>query len=129
MTQRIALITLLVPDYAAGIAFYVGTLGFALREDTRLSPDKRWVVVAPEGSDAALLLARATSPEQQAAIGNQTGGRVAIFLHTDDLAADLARYRQHGVAILREPVAQPYGTVAVIADPWGNLWDVIEPAS
>ena len=125
---RIALITLLVPDYDAGIAFYCGVLGFDCVEDTDLGGGKRWVRVAPPGSDAALLLARAEGEAQRAAIGNQTGGRVGFFLQTDDFARDHAAFRAAGVAFLEDPRHEPYGTVAVFGDPFGNRWDLIEPA-
>ncbi|WP_156840293.1 VOC family protein [Novosphingobium aquimarinum] len=126
--MRLALTTLVVPDYDQAIAFYVGILGFELREDTRLTDEKRWVVVAPRQSEGALLLARAANEAQRAAIGHQTGGRVAFFLETDDFARDHATWRDRGVRFVREPVREAYGTVAVFTDPWGNLWDLIEPA-
>ena len=126
--QRIALVTLVVPDYDAAIAFYCGTLGFDLLEDTPLDDDKRWVRVAPSGRGTALLLAKADDAAQRAAVGNQTGGRVAFFLETDDFARDHAAFRAGGVVFTEPPRRQPYGTVAVFADPFGNLWDLIEPA-
>lgn len=127
--QSLALVSLLVQDYDEALAFYVGTLGFECTEDTPLPdpPGKRWVVVRPPGSVAGLLLARATQPAQSARVGDQTGGRVFLFLHTDDLQRDVDRYRARGVRFVREPQAQPYGTVAVFADLYGNLWDLIEP--
>jgi catechol 2,3-dioxygenase-like lactoylglutathione lyase family enzyme len=127
--QSLALVSLLVHDYDEALAFYVGTLGFDVVEDTPLPdpPGKRWVVVRPPGSAAGLLLARATQPAQSARVGDQTGGRVFLFLYTDDLPRDVARYRARGVRFVREPQAQPYGTVAVFADLYGNLWDLIEP--
>ena len=128
MSARIALVTLVVPDYDLGIAFYCGKLGFDLREDTDLGGGKRWVRVAPPGSDAALLLARAEDEAQRAAIGNQTGGRVGFFLETDDFARDHAAFTAAGVTFLEEPRHEPYGTVAVFRDPFGNLWDLIAPA-
>ncbi len=125
--QRIGLVTLVVPDYDPAIAFYAGALGFALVEDTALCDGKRWVVVAPPGGGgASLLLARADGPEQAARIGDQTGGRVALFLSTSDLATDHARMRASGVVFLEEPRHEPYGTVAVFTDPFGNRWDLIE---
>jgi catechol 2,3-dioxygenase-like lactoylglutathione lyase family enzyme len=127
VTQTIANVTLLVPDYGAGIAFYVGALGFDLLEDTRLSETKRWVRVAPKGAESALLLAQADSPAQVAAIGNQTGGRVGFFLHTDDFERDHAAMTAAGVKFREAPRYEPYGTVAVFEDPFGNLWDLIEP--
>lgn len=127
MTQALANITLLVPDYDAGIAFYVDKLGFDLIEDTRLSETKRWVRVAPHGTQTSLLLAKADGPDQVAAIGNQTGGRVGFFLHTDDFERDHARMEAKGVTFREAPRYEPYGTVAVFEDPFGNLWDLIEP--
>lgn len=128
MTGRIALVTLVVPDYDAAIAFYRDGLGFDLLEDTPLSATKRWVRVAPKGGGTALLLARADGPAQDAAIGNQTGGRVAFFLETDDFARDHDRFRRAGVDFVEQPRHEPYGTVAVFTDPFGNRWDLIEPA-
>ena len=127
MTQLIANITLVVSDYDEAIAFYVDALGFELLEDTQLSDMKRWVRVAPPGAETALLLAKADGPEQAAAIGNQTGGRVGFFLHTDDFARDHAAMLSKGVKFQEEPRHEPYGTVAVFEDPFGNLWDLIEP--
>ena len=127
--QRFALVSLLVRDYDEAIAFYVGKLGFALREDTRLSNEKRWVVVAPEGGQASLLLAKAVGEEQTAAIGRQAGGRVFLFLETDNFARDHARYLAAGVAFREQPRQEPYGTVAVFEDLYGNPWDLIEPGS
>ncbi len=127
MARRLALATLLVRDYDEALAFYVGTLGFTLVEDTRLSAEKRWVVVSP-GTGASLLLARASGEEQVAQIGHQAGGRVGFFLETDDIARDLADWRAKGVTVLREPAQQAYGTVAVFADLYGNKWDLIQPA-
>ena len=122
-------LALLVRDYDEAIAFYVGTLGFTLVEDTYVeAQDKRWVVVAPPGSTgSAVLLARATSPAQLARIGDQTGGRVFLFLYTDDLARDHARYLAEGVTFVRPPQEQAYGSVAVFADLYGNLWDLLQP--
>lgn len=127
MTQTIASLTLLVPDYDAGIAFYVGALGFDLLEDTQLSETKRWVRVAPKGAQTALLLAQADGAAQEAAIGNQTGGRVGFFLHTDDFERDHAAMLAKGVTFREAPRYEAYGTVAVFEDPFGNLWDLIEP--
>jgi catechol 2,3-dioxygenase-like lactoylglutathione lyase family enzyme len=124
---RIATVALLVEDYDAAIAFFVGRLGFRLVEDTRLDADKRWVVVAPAGGGAALLLARAVGPDQRARIGDQTGGRVGFFLETDDFARDHAAFRAAGVDFLEEPRRESYGIVAVFADLHGNRWDLIEP--
>ena len=129
MKQSIALVSLVVPDYDEAIAFYVGVLGFRLIEDSFVpEQNKRWVVVAPPGAvEARLLLARAANDEQRTRIGNQTGGRVFLFLHTDDFAHDYAAFRSKGVVFVREPARQPYGTVAVFRDPWGNLWDLLQP--
>ena len=127
MTQTIASLTLLVPDYDAGIAFYVGALGFDLLEDTELSETKRWVRVAPKCAETALLLAQADGDAQEAAIGNQTGGRVGFFLHTDDFERDHAAMLAKSVTFREAPRYEAYGTVAVFEDPFGNLWDLIEP--
>lgn len=125
MSTFIAQITLVVPDYDAAIDFYVGKLGFALVEDTDLGGGKRWVRVAPQGAETALLLARAATPEQQAAIGNQTGGRVGFFLETDDFASTHKAFREQGVDFREELRRESYGIVAVFADPFGNKWDLI----
>ena len=120
--------TLVVPDYDAGIAFYVGGLGFDLRADTPQGPGKRWVLVAPRDGSTGLLLARAASAAQRDAIGNQTGGRVAFFLTTDDFTGDAARMRAAGAIFEEEPRHETYGIVAVWRDPFGNRWDLIQPA-
>lgn len=125
-TLSFATVTLLVPDYDEGIAFYRDALGFDLVEDTDMGGGKRWVVVAPH-EGAALLLAKATNAAQQAAVGGQTGGRVAFFLHTSDFADTHARFVSAGVDFLEAPRHEPYGTVAVFSDPFGNRWDLIEP--
>jgi len=128
MPQRISAITLLVPDYDAGIAFYVHKLGFTLISDTQLSANKRWVLVAPPGvRETRLLLAKAEGEAQIARIGNQTGGRVALFLTTDNFAHDHAAMLAAGVEFLEAPRTESYGTVAVFRDPFGNSWDLIEP--
>jgi len=127
MTPTIANITLLVPDYDAGIAFYVHKLGFNLLEDTRLSETKRWVRVAPKGAQTALLLAKADGDAQIAAIGQQTGGRVSFFLHTDNFDRDYTAMTAAGVTFLETPRHEAYGTVVVFQDPFGNKWDLIEP--
>ncbi|WP_299478880.1 VOC family protein [uncultured Roseibium sp.] len=127
MKQMIGAVALLVPDYDAAIAFYVGQLGFDLVEDTHLSETKRWVRVAPRGStEARLLLARADNDEQSAAIGNQAGGRVLLFLNTDDFDRDHAAMVSEGVSFLESPRVEEYGKVAVFKDPFGNKWDLIE---
>ncbi|HEX8804891.1 MAG TPA: alpha/beta fold hydrolase [Acidimicrobiales bacterium] len=127
---EIALVTLVVADYDEALAHYLGTLGFELVEDTPLGGPpggKRWVVVRPPGgAGAALLLARAATPEQRARVGDQTGGRVALFLRTDDFAADHARLAAAGVAFVEAPRHEPYGTVAVFEDLYGNRWDLVE---
>ena len=125
MVQRLALLSLLVPDYDAGIACYIGKMGFDLLEDSDLGGGKRWVRVAPPGAQTAFLLARAIG-NQAAIIGNQGGGRVWLFLQTDDLAASHARMSGAGVHFEEPPRTEPYGTVAVFNDPWGNRWDLIE---
>ncbi|MGW6455699.1 VOC family protein [Streptomyces sp. NPDC055078] len=127
----VALVTLVVRDYDEAIAFYTGPLGFDLVEDTDrgVGDGSRWVVVRPPGAGAGtgLLLARAADDAQRASVGAQTGGRVAFFLHTDDFARDHARLTAAGVRFVREPKREPYGRVAVFADLYGNLWDLIEP--
>lgn len=130
MGRRIALVALVVPDYDAALAFYVGCLGFDLIEDTDLGETKRWVRIAPPGAPdggVELLLARAVGPDQSAAIGNQTGGRVGFFLQTDDFARDHAAMLAAGVVFEAPPRHEPYGTVVVWRDPFGNRWDLIEP--
>ena len=126
--QSIFQLSLVVNDYDEAIQFYTQTLNFKLIEDTPLSETKRWVVVAPEGSTGcSLLLAKAANDEQKRSVGNQTGGRVFLFLHTDDLARDYNAMRAKGVIFVREPSTEAYGTVAVFKDPYGKLWDMIEP--
>lgn len=128
MIQSIATIALVVADYEEAIAFYCDTVGFTLLEDTPLAPDKRWVVLAPPGGGGArLLLAKADGPDQEAVIGKQTGGRVMLFLQTDDFDRDHARMQANGVRFLEEPRREAYGTVAVFVDLYGNKWDLIEP--
>jgi len=127
MKQVIGALTLVVPDYDEAIAFYRDTLGFDLIEDTKLPDAKRWVLVAPKGSsETRLLLARADNAEQRAAIGNQTGGRVFLFLHTDDFDRDHQAMLAAGVTFLEPPRIEAYGKVAVFSDPFGNRWDLIE---
>jgi len=128
MKQSLGLTALVVRDYDEAIAFYVGTLGFTLVEDREVPEQKkRWVVVAPKGaSESRLLLARAVGEEQSSRIGNQTGGRVFLFLNTDDIWRDYNAYKARGVVFVREPAEQPYGTVAVFRDFYGNLWDLVE---
>ena len=126
--RRVAHVALLVRDYDEAIRFFVDVLGFALIEDLdQPEQQKRWVVVAPPGPDAtSLLLARASTPEQLAVVGNQAGGRVFLFLSTDDFQHDYRRLREAGVRFVREPVEQPYGTVAVFEDLYGNRWDLLQ---
>ncbi len=126
--QKIGQVALAVRDYDEAIHFYVDVLGFALIEDTAIpAQDKRWVVVAPRGSTGPrLLLARATDDEQASRIGNQTGGRVFLFLHTDDFWRDFHAYKSRGVIFVREPRVESYGTVAVFRDLYGHLWDLVQ---
>ncbi|MCU0419813.1 MAG: VOC family protein [Cyclobacteriaceae bacterium] len=127
--MTLALVSLLVADYDEAITFYTQRLGFRLVEDTVLNKDKRWVVVAPSGSGCQLLLAKAATDEQKKSIGNQTGGRVFLFLHTDNFARDFEQLVSHGITIVRQPRTEAYGTVAVFADLYGNLWDLIQPSA
>ena len=124
--QRLGLVTVVVPDYDAGIAYFTRTLGFELLEDSRVSPTKRWVVVAPRGGGAGLLLALAATPAQADRVGTQTGGRVAFFLETDDFEADHALYQSRGVEFIEQPRTESYGTVVKFRDAFGNLWDLLE---
>ena len=128
MKQSIGQIALLVREYDEAINFYVGTLGFTLVEDTRIpEQDKRWVIVAPPGSsESRLLLARAVGEEQSSRIGNQAGGRVFLFLNTDDFWRDFQAYKAKGIVFVREPKEEGYGTVAVFKDLYGNLWDLLQ---
>lgn len=125
---HISLITIVVPDYDAGLAFYVDVLGWALREDLALGPSKRWVVVAPPDSQCAILLARADGPDQEAAIGNQTGGRVGFFLRVADFQQTHRAMVAAGVTFEEPPRRESYGMVAVWRDPFGNRWDLLGPA-
>ncbi|MCM5554741.1 VOC family protein [Pleomorphomonas sp. NRK KF1] len=127
MTRTIASLALVVADYDEAIAFYVDTLGFSLIEDTPLGGGKRWVRVGPGENGTTLLLAQADGPEQAAHIGDQTGGRVFLFLETDDFARDHALFLARGIRFLEEPRFEAYGTVAVFQDLYGNRWDLIEP--
>jgi len=128
MRQSIGYIAIVVKDYDEAIDFYVRTLGFNLIEDTYIeAQDKRWVLVAPPGSSQTkLLLARAVGVDQSSRIGNQTGGRVFLFLHTNDFWRDFNAYKNKGVEFVREPKEESYGTVAVFKDLYGNLWDLLE---
>ncbi|MDB5240255.1 MAG: glyoxalase/bleomycin resistance protein/dioxygenase [Spirosoma sp.] len=128
MNQRLVQIALVVDDYDEAIRFYTETLHFVLLEDTVLSATKRWVRVAPPGEGGCgLLLAKADGAEQRSRIGDQTGGRVFLFLHTDDFWRDYQAMTANGVRFVRGPAEEVYGTVAVFADLYGNLWDLIEP--
>ena len=134
MNQSLAALALLVRDYDEAIAYYTGVLGFRLVEDSRMGPGKRWVLVAPPGADSAgaaaggcqLLLAQAKNAAELAAVGNQTGGRVFLFLHTDDFHRDHRAFLAHGVEFLEEPREESYGTVAVFRDLYGNKWDLLQ---
>lgn len=127
MQQRIGHIALVVKDYDEAIEFYTQKLGFELIEDTVLSATKRWVLVAPKGSNHChLLLAQAANEEQLSRVGNQTGGRVFLFLFTDDFQRDYQRMLSNNIHFIREPKVEAYGTVAVFEDLYGNLWDLIE---
>lgn len=128
MTQSLSMVALVVREYDEAIAYFVGTLGFELIEDNEVPAQaKRWVVVCPPGSATRILLARAANDEQRQRIGNQTGGRVFMFLYTDDFERDHAAYRARGVTFVRGPRSETYGTVAVFADLYGNLWDLVQP--
>lgn len=128
MNQRIVHIALVVNDYDEAIAFYTQKLGFQLLEDTPLSDTKRWVMVTPQGKGGCcLLLAKGVGDAQRSCIGNQTGGRVFLFLHTDDFWRDYQLYLSRGIRFVRQPAEEAYGTVAVFEDLYGNLWDLIEP--
>ncbi|MFN2440838.1 MAG: VOC family protein [Chitinophagaceae bacterium] len=126
MRQRIVHLTLVVEDYDDAIKFYTQKLDFTLMEDTPQSEAKRWVLVAPKGSECCLLLARAVNEEQKSRIGNQTGGRVFLFLETDDFYTDYNKMIADGITFVRPPKEEDYGTVAVFADLYGNLWDLVE---
>jgi catechol 2,3-dioxygenase-like lactoylglutathione lyase family enzyme len=129
--QWLSLVSLVVKDYDEALAFYVGKLGFRLVEDSFVpEQNKRWVVIEPpgaQGKGAKLLLARGVGPEQTARIGNQTGGRVFLFLYTDDFWRDFNAYKALGIEFVREPTEAPYGTVAVFKDLYGTLWDLVQP--
>jgi catechol 2,3-dioxygenase-like lactoylglutathione lyase family enzyme len=128
MKQHIAHIALVVRDYDEAIQFYTEKLHFTLVEDSVLTESKRWVLIAPKGSgECSLLLAKAANPEQEAAIGNQAGGRVFLFLYTDNFRRDYESMLRNGVEFVKVPKVEGYGTVAVFKDLYGNLWDLIEP--
>jgi len=127
MTQTLDHVALVVREYDEALAFFTGTLNFRVVEDTRLSEDKRWVLIAPLGSrGTSLLLARAATPEQESRIGNQTGGRVFLFLHTDDFWRDYNEMIARKVKFIRPPSEEAYGTVAVFEDLYGNQWDLLQ---
>jgi catechol 2,3-dioxygenase-like lactoylglutathione lyase family enzyme len=128
MATSLGHVTCLVRDYDEGIAYFTGKLGFNLVEDTRVSADKRWVLVAPGEGGTRLLLAKATTPAQLASVGNQAGGRVFLFLQTDDFERDHAAMTARGVKFIEAPRHEPYGTVAVFEDLHGNKWDLLEKA-
>jgi catechol 2,3-dioxygenase-like lactoylglutathione lyase family enzyme len=128
MNQRLAHVTIVVRDYDEALEFYTRKLFFTIIEDTRLTEEKRWILIAPQGNrDCFILLAKAANDRQAASVGNQTGGRVAFFLHTDDFWRDFEVLKQNKVKFVREPQEQEYGTVAVFEDLYGNLWDLVEP--
>lgn len=130
MNQHIAHIAIVVDDYDQAIEFYTQKLHFDLIEDTIMSPEKRWVLVKPKGAkECTILLAKAANEEQQTRVGNQTGGRVFMFLYTDDIERDYQNLLTHQIKIVREPKQEVYGTVAVFEDLYGNLWDLIQPKS
>jgi lactoylglutathione lyase len=127
MAQRLGYVALVVRDYDEAISFYTRSLGFQLIEDTDLGNGKRWVLVRPPGAEGTdLLLARAVNPEQASRIGNQTGGRVFLFLHTDDFWRDYRKMSSQGVKFIRPPSEEAYGTVAVFEDLYGNRWDLLQ---
>ncbi len=129
MKQQLALIALVVEDYDDAIQFYTQKLNFTVVEDSIVSETKRWIVIAPPGASSGcnLLLAKAANEEQLSRVGNQTGGRVFLFLHTEDFWHDYKSMQQKGVEFVREPAEESYGVVAVFKDLYGNLWDLIEP--
>jgi len=129
VTRAIGYVAVVVRDYDEAIAFYTGALGFDLVEDTALEDGRRWVLVRPGAGGTNLLLARAATPEQEARIGDQTGGRVAFFLHTDDFRRDYEAMKARGVKFCEEPRREAYGTVAVFEDLYGNRWDLLEPSA
>ncbi|MBP7370837.1 MAG: VOC family protein [Arenimonas sp.] len=126
MNMHIGSFALLVSDYDHAIAYYCEKLGFELREDSPLENGKRWVLVAPPGAQTSILLAKAATDSQSTFVGNQTGGRVGFFLHTDDFNRDYALYLARGVKFCEQPRHEPYGTVAVFEDLYGNRWDLLQ---
>lgn len=128
MQQSLSFVTIVVEDYDAAIEFYTKKLHFSLVEDTVLSDTKRWVLVRPAGSlGCSLLLAKAVNQKQKSRVGNQTGGRVFLFMYTDDIKRDYQNLLDKGIVIIREPTREDWGTVVVFSDLYGNLWDLIEP--
>jgi catechol 2,3-dioxygenase-like lactoylglutathione lyase family enzyme len=128
MNQNLAHIAIVVDDYDKAISFYTKQLNFELIEDTHLSETKRWVLVKPRGiGQCSLLLAKAANEEQKTSIGNQSGGRVFLFLHTDNFERDFANLKEQNIKIVRPPITESYGIVAVFEDLYGNLWDLIQP--
>ena len=129
MLRSLAAVTFLVPSYEDGLAFFRDVLGFAVLEDAPLAESKRWVVVAPStGAGAALVLAVPSDERQRTRVGDQTGGRVGFFLHSDDFWGDYEKLLRRGVNFLEKPRREPYGVVAVFVDPWGGKWDLLQPA-
>ena len=126
MPQHLHAVALVVPDYDTAISFYVEVLGFTLAQDTNLGDGKRWVLVTPKGGTTSLLLAKATTAQQTQAIGQQTGGRVSFFLHTDNFDADYADLHAKGLQFCETPRREPYGKVVVFQDPFGNRWDLLQ---
>lgn len=130
MKQNLAHIALVIDDYDEAIKYFTEVLDFVLIEDTAVNEDKRWVTVAPTGAkECSLLLAKASNEEQTRHIGNQTGGRVFLFLFTDDVFRDIEKYSQRGVHIVKQPTHEAHGTVAIFQDKFGNRWDLIQPSS
>lgn len=129
MNVNLVLMSLVIPDYNEAIEYYTSVLGFDLVEDTEMSPTKRWVRVKPPGKHPmSILLAKAKNTEEESRIGNQTGGRVFLFLHTDDIARDITRLKSHNVEIIRPLVQEDWGQVTVFKDRYGNMWDLIQPS-
>jgi uncharacterized glyoxalase superfamily protein PhnB len=126
MTATLGMIAIVIPEYDEAISHYVNDLGFTLIEDTELSPEKRWVVVAPSKSGAQILLAKASNAAQEAAIGNSTGGRVGYFLYTDNFIESYENYLSHGIEFTEMPRSEAFGQVVVFKDRYGNKWDLIE---
>jgi catechol 2,3-dioxygenase-like lactoylglutathione lyase family enzyme len=129
MIQSVAAVTVLVPNYEDGLRFFRDVLGFVVLEDSPFGAEKRWVVVAPSrGAGSALVLAVPSNDRQRVRLGDQTGGRVGFFVHTNDFRSDYETMRSRGVRFLETPRSEPYGVVAVFLDPWGGKWDLLQPA-